>query len=66
MQIEAKTFKDMTEAELLEIKNNYEANRLITENQLKMFQSQIDIIDNQLKLINEALSNKQKDNDYNI
>ncbi len=47
MITEAKTFKDMTEAELLEIKNNYEANRLITENQLKMFQSQIDIIDNQ-------------------
>ena len=40
--------------------------RLITENQMKMFQSQIDIIDNQLKLIDVALSSKQKDNDYNI
>lgn len=52
----AKAYKDMTEAELLEVKSNFEANRIITENQIKIFKSQIDVIDTQLNLVNEAIA----------
>ena len=52
----AKAYKDMTEAELLEVKSNFEANRIITENQIKIFKSQIDVIDTQLNLVNDAVA----------
>ena len=51
----AKTYNDMTEAELLEIKSNFEANKLITENNIKMYQNQVDVINKQLELIDNAL-----------
>lgn len=51
----AKTYNDMTEAELLEVKSNFEANKLITENNIKMYQNQVDVINKQLELIDNAL-----------
>ena len=52
----AKTYNEMTEAELLEVKANYEANIQISQNQIATYNSQINMLNSQIEIINNQIS----------